>query len=111
VAPRARRPGRGVPRPTIDDVEDSSQCRRGEPALHELVGAPLAINTGSWMYFWALAELGALGLPADRELAAHRLAIATLVRAHQGQALDLATRVDELDPVHVAAVVDAVARL
>jgi len=95
----------------IDDVEDSSHLRRGEPALHELVGAPLAINTGSWMYFWALAELGALGLPADRELAAHRLAVATLIRAHQGQALDLATRVDELDPVHVTAVVEAVARL
>jgi len=56
--------------------------RRGEPARHHLVGVPLAINTGSWMYFWALAELGELGLPAERELAAHRLAITTLVRCH-----------------------------
>lgn len=95
----------------IDDVEDGSNVRRGEPALHHVVGAPTAINTGSWMYFWALAEIGQLGLPPDGELAAHRLAVTTLVRAHQGQALDLATRVDELDPAQVAAVVDTVARL
>jgi geranylgeranyl pyrophosphate synthase len=95
----------------IDDVEDDAKERRGEAALHLQVGVPLAINTGSWMYFWALAELAQLGLPADRELVAHRLAVSTLVRAHQGQALDLATRVDELDPVNVESVVDAVTRL
>ena len=95
----------------IDDVEDGAELRRGAPALHRQVGVPVAINTGSWMYFWALAELGRLGLPPDRELAAHQLAVTTLVRAHQGQSLDLATRVDELDPVHVTAVVAAIARL
>jgi geranylgeranyl pyrophosphate synthase len=95
----------------IDDIEDAADLRRGAPALHHQVGVPVAINTGSWMYFWALAELGQLHLAPDRELAAYHLAVTTLVRAHQGQALDLATRVDELDPVHVAAVVDAVARL
>ena len=77
----------------IDDVEDGSDERRGAPALHHVVGVPLAINTGSWMYFWALAELAELGLPPATELAAHRAAAATLVRCHQGQALDLATRI------------------
>lgn len=95
----------------IDDVEDGAELRRGAPALHHQIGVPLAINTGSWLYFWALAELGQVGLPPERELDAHRLAVSTLVRAHQGQALDLATCVDELDPVQVAPVVDAVARL
>ncbi len=47
----------------IDDIQDQAEHRRGAPALHHLIGAPLAINTGSWMYFWALAELGAAGLP------------------------------------------------
>lgn len=95
----------------VDDVEDGSRERRGAPALHHLVGVPVAINTGSWMYFWALAELGELGLPAERELAAHRLATSTLVRCHQGQALDLAVRIDDLAVSEVGNVVAATTRL
>lgn len=95
----------------VDDVQDGSEQRRGGAALHHVVGAPLAINTGSWMYFWALAEIEHLGLPPARELEAHRLATTALVRCHQGQALDLATRVTELAVHDVARVVDAVTRL
>ena len=29
----------------IDDIEDDSQTRRGEPALHRSYGVPLALNT------------------------------------------------------------------
>jgi geranylgeranyl pyrophosphate synthase len=91
----------------IDDVEDDSEERRGAPTLHRLVGAPLAINTGSWMYFWALAEL------ADLELDPRALATAVraLVRCHQGQALDLAVRVTELEHTQVAAIVATTTRL
>jgi geranylgeranyl pyrophosphate synthase len=95
----------------IDDIQDAAAHRRGAPALHHLIGTPLAINTGSWMYFWALAELGAAGLPPAVELAVHKSAIATLARCHQGQALDLAIRVGELDPADVTAVVAATTRL
>jgi geranylgeranyl pyrophosphate synthase len=95
----------------IDDVEDGALERRGAPALHRIVGMPLAINTGSWMYFWALAELDALGLPPARQLAAHRASIATLVRCHQGQALDLATTIADLDPTSAGSIVSAVTRL
>jgi geranylgeranyl pyrophosphate synthase len=90
----------------VDDVEDESEERRGAPALHRIVGAPLAINTGSWMYFWALAELARLDVPG----AVERTAIA-LARCHQGQALDLATRVALLDAREVPAVVAATTRL
>jgi len=90
----------------IDDVQDASDERRGSPALHRLVGAPLAINTGSWLYFWALAELARLAVPGALERAT-----AALARCHQGQALDLATRVVELEPRDVPAVVAATTRL
>ena len=90
----------------VDDVEDQSAERRGAPALHHLVGEPLAINTGTWMYFWALAELAKLALPGAVELA-----IAALVRCHQGQALDLATRIVDLDVREVPGVVAATTRL
>jgi geranylgeranyl pyrophosphate synthase len=95
----------------IDDVQDGSLERRGAPALHHIFGVPLAINTGSWMYFWALAELAALGLPAASELTAYRSACSTLVRCHQGQALDLAVRIGDLAHGDVANVVGATTRL
>ncbi|HEY5947365.1 MAG TPA: polyprenyl synthetase family protein [Kofleriaceae bacterium] len=95
----------------IDDVEDDSHERRGGPALHDLFGVPLAINTGSWMYFLALAEISALGLPAANELAVYRAACTTLVRCHQGQALDLSVRIPDLALPDVPAVVDATTRL
>lgn len=95
----------------IDDVEDGAVARRGAPALHHLVGAPLAINTGSWMYFWALAELAQAGLVPGAELSAYRAACTTLVRCHQGQALDLAVRIPDLALADVPAVVAATTRL
>ncbi len=95
----------------VDDVEDDATERRGAPALHRLIGVPLAINTGSWMYFWALAELGSLGFVAEQELAAFRLVTSTLVRCHQGQALDLATSVTDLAIAEIAGVVEATTRL
>ncbi len=95
----------------IDDVEDGSTERRGAPALHELVGVPLAINTGSWMYFWALAELAELALPPSTQLAAQRATIATLVRCHHGQALDLGVRISDVDVRDAPGVVAATTRL
>lgn len=90
----------------VDDVQDGSTERRGGPALHCMVGVPLAINTGNWMYFWALAELARTELHGAVERA-----LATLVHCHQGQALDLATRVVDLDMRAVPAVVAATTRL
>ena len=95
----------------VDDVEDGSDERRGGPTLHQVVGIPLAINTGSWMYFWALAEIAELGLPPASELAAHRASASALVRCHQGQALDLSTRIWDLGPESIGAVVAATTRL
>lgn len=95
----------------IDDVEDDSTMRRGSPALHEVFDAPLAINTGCWMYFWALAELARLGLAPANELAIYRRTCETLVRCHQGQALDLASRIPELSLADVPNVVAATTRL
>lgn len=95
----------------IDDVEDGSEHRRGAPALHQIFGVPLAINTGSWMYFWALAEIAELGLPAFAELAVFRKTSTALVQCHQGQALDLAARVSEINLQDVLDVVTAATRL
>jgi geranylgeranyl pyrophosphate synthase len=80
----------------VDDIEDGSTTRRGAPALHRLFGVPVALNTGNWLYFWPSVLLGRLGLPPAVELALHHDVQETLLRCHEGQALDLAARVDGL---------------
>lgn len=90
----------------VDDIEDASNERRGEQALHVRHGVPLALNTGNWLYFVAFDLIGRLPLPAEVRFALYRETSATLLRCHQGQALDLALSVGAV-PAHQLA--DAVA--
>ena len=92
----------------IDDIEDGSTHRRGAQALHRIIGDPLAINAGNWMYFQALEILTSLPL---RESAlstiAHRTT-KTVRQCHEGQALDLSARVDLLRQEDIESVVGAI---
>ncbi len=85
-----------------DDIEDGSEERRGSPALHRLVGMPVALNVGDAMHvhMWRLLH-GLLAGPPTAETAqvAARAALATRVleefggmvtRTAEGQHLDLA---------------------
>jgi len=82
----------------IDDFEDDSLTRRGQPALHQVIGPARAVNAGNWMYFRAL-ELAAAALndPARSAALVGRF-IAVARQCHEGQAIDLATRIDEVTP-------------
>jgi geranylgeranyl pyrophosphate synthase len=95
----------------VDDIEDDAVTRRGAPALHRTWGVPIALNAGNWLYFWPILILS--GLPLDRgtSLGIHRRIATTLVRCHQGQALDLALRVHDLRQEEVAPAVSATTRL
>jgi len=73
----------------IDDLQDGSKIRRGQPTLHLKYGLPLALNTGNWLYFWPLEIVRRLHLPPERELQIYRFYHRTLIRAHVGQALDV----------------------
>ena len=92
----------------VDDIQDGSRQRRGKAALHHLVGLPIALNIGNWLYFWPLSLIRSLGLPASTELELHRRAADTLRRCHEGQALDLSIRVGDLHPSEIRAVAQAV---
>ncbi|MCG8416844.1 MAG: polyprenyl synthetase family protein [Proteobacteria bacterium] len=85
----------------VDDIQDQSETRRGRPALHHLYGTPLALNTGNWLYFWSL-QLMTRGLPDRVATTVQRRAVSTMLYCHQGQALDLSTRVCDLDRADVA---------
>jgi geranylgeranyl pyrophosphate synthase len=95
----------------LDDIQDHSSERRGAPALHRLCGVPLALNTGSWMIFWPLQILGQIEFPAGAGTEAYRRVAAALVSCHQGQALDLALPVGELEPGEIGDVVAMSTRL
>lgn len=89
----------------IDDIEDGSRERRGEQALHIRHGLPLALNTGNWLYFVALDLIGHLPFPAEVRFSLYRAASTTLLRCHQGQALDLSLCVGAVPTHQLASVV------
>lgn len=74
-----------------DDIEDDSDERRGSPALHKLVGVPVAINVGDGLhvYMWDL-------LLRDKDLPRAVLAefVHTIHRTAEGQHLDLSWVLD-----------------
>lgn len=95
----------------VDDVEDGAAHRRGEPALHHTWGIPLAINTGTWMYFAALDRIARLDVPPPCAARLQQDAVRTLLRCHHGQALDLAIDVLSLRQSEVRRTVEATTRL
>ncbi|KZV67411.1 terpenoid synthase [Peniophora sp. CONT] len=50
----------------IDDIEDDSQLRRGQPVAHKIYGVPQTINCANYVYFLAYRELFSLRSPSGR---------------------------------------------
>ncbi|MDQ3459354.1 MAG: polyprenyl synthetase family protein [Deinococcota bacterium] len=74
-----------------DDVEDDSEDRRGLPALHRCVGAPVAINVGDALhvYMWQLLH-SQDGLASATQRAVLAEFAWMIQRTAEGQHLDLA---------------------
>ncbi|GHG91970.1 polyprenyl synthetase family protein [Streptomyces lanatus] len=68
----------------LDDIQDGSDVRYGEPALHATHGVPVALNTGCWLIMEALRYV------ADPAVADSL--VRSVGHGFTGQALDLATR-------------------
>lgn len=94
----------------IDDFEDDSLTRRGQPALHRVVGPARAVNAGNWMYFRALELAGAAFKSPERSAALLGRFIEVARQCHEGQAIDLATKVDEVSPRQAYATALAISR-
>lgn len=80
----------------IDDIEDESEERRGKPSLHRQLGVPLALNAGCWQLFAPFERIKAIGLGCEAELTIFRATQETILSAHEGQAVDLATDASEV---------------
>ncbi|GLD95787.1 hypothetical protein PINS_up004465 [Pythium insidiosum] len=68
----------------IDDIEDSSELRRGKPVAHAIYGVPATINCANYVYFLSLQRCAAL-----KNERAMQVYIAEMLRLHQGQGLDI----------------------
>jgi geranylgeranyl pyrophosphate synthase len=86
----------------IDDLQDGSKMRRGQPSLHLKYGLPIALNVGNWLYFWPLEIVKNMNLPPEKELQIYRIYHRTLLRAHLGQALDVGLPIDTVPQERVA---------
>lgn len=85
----------------VDDIQDHAQMRRGRTALHRQVGVSAAINVGNWLYFSALEQLGLCPVPPPQRALMFQQSIRVIRQCHEGQALDLALRIDQLPPAEV----------
>ena len=91
----------------IDDIQDESEMRRGQPALHHIYGTPVALNTGNWLYFAASTLIDDIDVPGELKLVLLRRLRWAVLRCHQGQALDLTARISTLAPEEVRPIVSA----
>lgn len=90
----------------VDDIQDNSQERRGKQAIHRRYGTPVGLNMANWLYFLSTGLVGRA--PLDAEVRLHLLQdiSESLLRCHQGQALDLSV---EITAVPASDVTDLVA--
>ena len=70
-----------------DDIEDSSQMRRGRPCLHVKYGLPLALNAGDGLFMMVWQEALRIG-GKNHEAAQHRL-LSAFTEVLDGQAVEL----------------------
>lgn len=68
----------------IDDIEDDSLTRRGQPASHVVFGIPRALNAGNYVYFLALEKLLTLQSTSCVEIYTSEL-----LNLHRGQGRDI----------------------
>eukprot|EP00644_Phytophthora_capsici_P007399 jgi/Phyca11/506694/fgenesh2_kg.PHYCAscaffold_21_\ len=68
----------------IDDIEDDSEMRRGQPVAHQIFGVPATINCANYVYFLSLQKCQALGNPKAMQVYTDEM-----LRLHQGQGLDI----------------------
>jgi geranylgeranyl pyrophosphate synthase len=94
----------------VDDFEDGSATRREQPALHQVVGPARAVNAGNWMYFRALELAGDAYADPARSAAILKRLIEVARQCHEGQAIDLATRIDEVTPRQAQATALSISR-
>ena len=71
----------------IDDIEDNSQLRRGQPVAHTIYGVPMTLNSANYVYF--LAQQKAIKLNSVQALVVFT---EEMLNLHRGQGRDILWR-------------------
>jgi geranylgeranyl pyrophosphate synthase len=76
----------------IDDIEDQSELRRGDPCTYKLYGLDIAINSGNAMYYLPLLPLikNRNQIKPDILIKAYEIYISEMINLSFGQAMDIA---------------------
>lgn len=75
----------------IDDLEDSSEMRRGKPATYLIYGIDIAVNAGNTLYYLPLKVLDSYKDKLDKEtlLKVHQVYFQEMLNLGLGQATDI----------------------
>ena len=76
----------------IDDIEDSSELRRGKPCIHKIFEMDIAVNAGNAMYYLPLLPLMTRKseLPAKTQRDVYEVYVQEMINLSMGQAMDIA---------------------
>eukprot|EP00956_Cyclotella_meneghiniana_P016288 scaffold25630_cov78-Cyclotella_meneghiniana.AAC.14 len=84
----------------IDDIEDNSKLRRGNPVAHSIFGMANCINCANYVYFLALEKVEGLG---------NEVALKEMLNLHRGQGHDIYSRDSSIIPTeseYISMVID-----
>jgi geranylgeranyl pyrophosphate synthase len=75
----------------IDDIEDSSELRRGKPCTYKIYGVDIAVNAGNAMYYLPLLPLmeKKAQLPAETLRDIYEVYVQEMINLSMGQAMDI----------------------
>lgn len=76
----------------VDDIEDSSEYRRGKPCTYRIYGLDIAINAGNAMYYLPLLPLmeKRKKLPPEKTIKIFEIYTQEMINVSLGQAMDIA---------------------
>jgi geranylgeranyl pyrophosphate synthase len=76
----------------IDDIEDSSEIRRGKPCTYKLYGLDISVNAGNAMYYLPLLPIMAnrAKLSAEMQRDVYEVYVQEMINLSMGQAMDIA---------------------
>ena len=75
----------------VDDIEDSSEVRRGKPCSYKIFGTDIAINMGNAMYYLPLLPLmvNREKLPVEAQRDIYEIYVQEMINLSMGQAMDI----------------------
>ena len=75
----------------VDDLEDSSELRRGKPCTYKIYGVDIAVNAGNAMYYLPLLPLmeKKAMLPAEMLRDIYEVYVQEMINLSLGQAMDI----------------------